>query len=151
MPRASLVLRFWALLLVAIGFTATSPFLHASPPPGAFAGNYELAGNRSDRTFSLEIKPDSHSHRYKISFSAAMADGSGAAPDADGTGKLEDGVLSFKFKDSFANEGTATLQPKPHSDVYQLDMVVTKMAEASPLHFYGTLLLKKIPGHATAP
>ena len=35
-----------------------------------------------------------------------MADGSGAAPDAEGAGEIEDGVLSFKFKDSFDNEGT---------------------------------------------
>jgi len=78
-----------------------------------------------------------------------MADGSGAAPDAEGDGKIENGVLSFKFKDSFDNEGRCKLQPSRGG--YLLDMVVTKVAEPSPLHFYGTLLLKKTSDGSIKP
>jgi hypothetical protein len=121
---------------------------HAAPAP-SFNGNYELAGKRTDRVFSLEVKQSGK--RATINFSASMADGSGAAPDADGSGKIEDGVLSFKFKDTFENEGTCKLQYQSSTNVYQLDMVVTKVVESRPLHFYGTLLLRKIPEQPTTP
>lgn len=151
LPSTVWTRRRFIVRALAVILAATTGIAHAAPPP-AFDGNYELAGHRTDRTFSLAITHEGHDTRHvKVSFSAAMADGSGAAPDADGSGKIRDGVLSFKFKDSFANEGTATLSPKPHTDIYQLDMVVTKVAEASPLHFYGTLLLRKVPGHADSP
>ena len=66
-----------------------------------------------------------------------------------GNGKIKDGVLSFKFKDSFDNEGVCKLQSS--RGVYQLDMVVTKVVEASPLHFYGTLLLRKTSDRTISP
>ncbi len=116
-------------------------------PPSNFGGSYELAGQRTDRQFSLEVRQSGS--RVKVDFTAAMADGSGAAPDAEGDGKIEDGVLSFKFKDSFDNEGRCKLQP--NHGVYRLDMVVTKVVEPSPLHFYGTLLLKKTSDRTITP
>ena len=58
---------------------------------------------------------------------------------------------SFKFKDSFDNEGTCKLQLLPGSSLYQLDMVVTKVVEPSPLHFYGTLQLKKTSAKPESP
>ena len=130
---------FFFCALLACVLPAAFP-LQADPTPN-YTGAYELAGQRTDRIFSLQVQQDGH--RAKISFSAAMADGSGAAPDAEGTGKISDGVLSFKFKDSFDNEGTCKLQLPPSSQVYRLEMVVTKVVEPSPLHFYGNLLLKK--------
>jgi hypothetical protein len=50
-------------------------------------------------------------------------------------------VLSFAFKDSFNNEGTCTLASG--KDGYHLDMVVSKVVDPSPFHFYGNVLLKK--------
>jgi hypothetical protein len=129
------------LVLLLTGLFAAVPASAAPAPKPDFNGSYELVGNRTDRAFRLEVRVDGK--RAKVSFSAFMADGSGAAPDAEGTGKLEDGALSFKFKDSFDNEGTCKLQLLPASEVYQLEMVVTKVVEPSPLHFYGTLQLKK--------
>jgi len=104
-----------------------------------YNGHYELAAAKSARTFSLEVAQTGS--RAKVSFSAAMADGSGAAPDGSGKGRVEDGVLSFKFKDSFNNEGTCTLESS--KDGYHLSMTVTKVVETSPFHFYGNILLKK--------
>jgi hypothetical protein len=70
-----------------------------------------------------------------------MADGSGAAPDATGRGEVEEGVLSFKFKDSYNNEGTGTLVLKNHA--YHLTLTVTKVVDFAPFHFYGGMLLKQ--------
>jgi hypothetical protein len=134
-----------ALVLLA-GLFALVPASAAPAPKPDFNGSFELAGNRTDRVFSLEVKLNGR--RAKISFSASMADGSGAAPDAEGAGKIEAGVLTFKFKDSFDNEGTGKLQFLPTTELYQLDMAVTKVVETSPLHFYGTLQLRKIDGRA---
>ena len=112
---------------------------HASATEPNYTGHYELNDAKAGRTFSLEIaQTDS---RAKISFSAAMSDGSDAAPDGTGQGRVEDGILSFKFKDSFNNEGTCTLESQ--KDGYHLSMTVTKVTDPRPFHFYGTMLLKR--------
>ena len=146
MTRSLVHFPAWSLGLFAGLLAVTTSTVQASPPL-SYNGSYELAGNRTDRQFSLEVRQIGS--RVKIDFTAAMADGSGAAPDAEGDGRIEDGVLSFKFKDSFDNEGLCKLQPS--HGVYQLDMVVTKVVEPSPLHFYGTLLLKKTAGRTITP
>jgi len=140
---------FVAIVVLLAGLFAATPASAAPAPKPDFSGHYELAGNRTDRMFNLEVQLNGR--RAKISFTACMADGSGAAPDADGTGKIEDGVLNFKFTDSFNNEGTCKLQLLPASSLYQLDMVVTKVVEPTPLHFYGTLQLKKISERPITP
>ena len=114
-------------------------FGHASSNETNYNGHYELADAKANRTFLLEVKQTGS--RAKVSFSAAMADGSVAAPDGAGKGRVEDGVLSFAFKDSFNNEGTCTLEPGKGG--YHLSMTVTKVVEVSPLHFYGGMVLKR--------
>jgi hypothetical protein len=112
---------------------------HAASAETSYGGHYELASAKSGRTFSLDVKQASS--RATVSFSAAMADGSGAAPDGAGKGRVEDGVLSFSFKDSFNNEGDCTLQSR--KDGYHLSITVSKVVDPSPFHFYGNVLLKK--------
>ena len=114
-------------------------FAHAASTETNYNGHYELADAKAGRTFSLEVKQTGS--RADVSFSAAMADGSGAAPDGEGKGRVEDGVLSFAFKDSFNNEGTCTLESR--KDGYHLSMTVTKVVEPGPFHFYGNVLLKR--------
>jgi hypothetical protein len=121
-------------LLLALIFCS-----HASAKEPDYTGHYELADPKASHVFSLDIKQKDD--RATISFSASMADGSGAAPDAEGKGEVEDGVLSFKFKDSFDNEGTATLEYK--KSVYHLVMAVTKVVDTGALHFYGTMIMKQ--------
>src|ERR1700682_5039995 len=72
-------------------------FSHASSTEINYSGHYELTDVKAGRTFSLEV-PQTGS-RPNVSFSAAMEDGSDAAPDGTGKGRVEDGILSFKFKD----------------------------------------------------
>ena len=134
-PRQSLRLAiFIAVLFGALSSPATAAVAN-------YSGHYELADAKAktNRTFSLEVKQTGD--RAEVSFSAAMADGSGAAPDGTGKGHVEDGVLSFKFKDSFNNEGTCTLESKP--DGFHLSMTVIKVVDPGPFHFYGTIPLKK--------
>jgi len=104
-----------------------------------YNGHYELIDAKKSRTFSLEVKQTGT--RADVSFSAAMADGSGAAPDGTGKGHVEDGVLTFTFTDSFSNEGTCTLESKPGG--FHLSMTMTRVVDPGPLHFYGNLALKK--------
>jgi len=149
MARSSFTWGRTLLAWIAAGLLLMIPAFAQSVLKPNFSGSYALAGKRTDRVFILEVQ--ARGKRANISFSAAMADGNGAAPDADGTGKIEDGVLSFKFKDSFDNEGTCKLQFLPATGLYQLDMVITKVADSSPLHFYGTLQLKKTADRAITP
>jgi hypothetical protein len=132
------------LLITALLCLALTTGLCPADPKPNFTGSYALAAKKTDRQFSLDV--EQNGERAKVNFSAAMTDGTGAAPDAEGSGKIEDGVLSFKFKDSYDNEGTCTLQRLPN-DAYELAMTVTKVVEASPFHFYGKLLLKKVSDH----
>jgi len=128
----------WRMALVVAALFAAVPG-HASAAQTNYNGHYEMADGKAGRTFSLDVKlKDS---KADISFSAAMDDGSGAAPDATGKGHVEDGVLSFSFKDSFNNKGTCTLQF--FKDGYHLSITVLKVVDPSPFHFYGNVLLKK--------
>jgi hypothetical protein len=117
-------------------------FGHAASKETNYNGHYELAGAKTSRTFSLEVRQNGS--RADVSFSAAMADGSGAAPDGEGKGRIEDGILLFAFKDSFNNEGTCTLESR--KDGYHLSITVAKVVDPGPFHFYGNVLLKKTSG-----
>ena len=128
------------LAVLIVAFTG-----HAAATEPNYNGHYEMTTDpKASRVFSLDIRQAGS--RAQISFSAAMADGTGAAPDGEGKGHVEDGVLSFKFKDSFNNEGTCTLESK--KDGFHLNIVVTKVVDAGPFHFYGNILLKKTSAKA---
>ena len=126
-------------IIVAVAFLFANEASHAGSKEINYSGHYELAGAKTGRTFTLDVKQTNS--RAQITFSAAMADGSGAAPDGTGKGSVEDGVLSFKFEDSFKNEGTATLESM--KDGFHLSLTVTKVVDSDPFHFYGTVRLKK--------
>jgi hypothetical protein len=109
-------------------------------PAVNYTGHYEMANSHGNLTFSLDITQTGST--ADISFSASMADGSNASPDGDGKGDVAaGGVLTFKFKDSFGNEGVGTLVAVPNG--YHLDMEMTKVLESRAVHFYGNIQLKK--------
>jgi hypothetical protein len=140
-PRRGRTAFFRVGLGVLVAMLFATILGHAAAGETNFGGHYELADGKG-RSFSLEVKQKES--RAEISFSAAMADGSGPAPDGTGKGRIEDGVLSFAFKDSFDNEGTCTLFPGKGG--YHLCMTVVKVVDPSPFHFYGNVLLKKESG-----
>jgi hypothetical protein len=127
------------MVMIVAALFGTLSSGHASPTKTNYNGHYELADAKAGRTFSLEVRQTGS--RADVSFSAAMTDGSGAAPDGAGKGRVEDGVLSFAFKDSFNNEGACTLESR--NDGYHLSMTVIKVVDPGPFHFYGNVLLKK--------
>ncbi len=135
-PARTFGSRFLALLLLAF---AGSLSAHAESVKTDYSGHYELADAKARRTFSLDVRQTKA--RAVVAFAASMMDGSGAAPDGEGKGRIEDGVLSFSFTDSFKNQGTCTLASAKGG--YSLSMTVIKVANPSPFHFYGTVLLKK--------
>ena len=105
-----------------------------------FTGHYQLAKS-SKAAFALDVEQKGKT--ATISFSAAHQDGSGAAPDGDGQGRLNArGELEFKFSDSFENTGTATLRRDGNS--FRLLMEMTKVVEPRAVVFYGDLLLKRV-------
>jgi len=138
---AGRVLRGIVMLAAAFPALFAASFADADSKAINYSGHYEVAAIKSDRSFSLDVKQKPRDDDATISFSAAMTDGSGAAPDATGKGEVDDGVLSFKFKDSYDNEGTGTLVLKNHA--YHLTLTVTKVVDFAPLHFYGGMLLKQ--------
>jgi hypothetical protein len=142
--------RIWTLPLRIILITATllgGLSSHAAATETNFNGHYELIDAKARRTFSLDVVQTES--RARISFAAAMADGDGAAPDGTGKGRVEDGVLSFDFTDSFKNKGTCTLELI--GGIYHLNIVVLKVVDPSPFHFYGTALLKKTSDKPESP
>jgi hypothetical protein len=108
---------------------------------GSFTGHYEPAVAGADLVFALDISQTGS--QADVSFSASMTDGSGAAPEAEGKGRVDAaGVLKFTFKDSFDNEGTGTLVQRP--DGYHLHLDVSKVVDPRPTRFYGDIVLKKL-------
>jgi hypothetical protein len=117
----------------------------AAAAPVNFTGHYELADKNADRSFSLDVTQTGTQTgtQVTISFSAAMNDGSGAAPDGDGKGTVDNKTsrAAFTFTDSFNNEGTGTLVAEKGG--YHLKLTPTKVVDPRPLRFYGDVLLRK--------
>jgi len=112
----------------------------ASSDTTNFTGHYELVDSRAGRVFTLDLNQTGS--RVHITFFAAIQGVPGAKPAGEGEGRVTgDGNLEFTFKDDFGNEGSATLTPADHK--YQLQMRIEKFVDPGPLHFYGTLAMKK--------
>ncbi len=104
-----------------------------------FTGHYELSGD-AKTVFILIIR---HSGATaEMEFSAGRADGTGAAPDGNGKGILNDkSELEFTFDDSFGNKGTAVF--KKTGATFQLAMKAATIADPRAAKLYGTLTLKR--------
>lgn len=140
--------------LVMIGtmltlFTACqTPPSKANKPNQPVAAIQPLAGcytspisGQSDDKFA-EVRITESGGRYTLEFSFGYLDGHGAAPDGNGTGKLDaHGVLSFQFEDSFSNRGRGTFRTdhNGHWLLIQIDQV----EEPRCLAFYGKVRMAR--------
>ena len=71
-----------------------------------------------------------------VFFSAVYHDGHGAAPEADGKGKVTaKGVVEFNWKDSLHNAGTGTIS-RAGNDVI-VSLKPAQVADSRCLPFYG--------------
>lgn len=123
------------LALLAITVVARA----ADPVADSLTGHYELA-KKSNSPLSFDVQQKGKS--ATISFSAAHADGSGAAPDGDGEGALNaKGELEFKWTDTFDNAGTGTF--RRDGKLYHLSLKPTKVSEPRAVVFYGEITLKR--------
>jgi hypothetical protein len=87
----------------------------------------------SRAVFQLSIEQSGSA--MHIRFDAVWVDGHGAAPEADGPGKVSGNTLTFKWEDSFKNSGTGTIT-RAGDDVL-VTLNATKVADQSCLQFYG--------------
>jgi hypothetical protein len=125
------------LLFAVLAFASAA---HATAPwQDSFTGHYELAKkNKSPLSFDVLQK----GANVTISFSAGNVDGSGAAPDGDGEGKLNGkGELELKWTDTFDNAGTATF--RRDGKLYHLSLTATKVADPRAVALYGEITLKR--------
>jgi len=132
---------FFRRILGLIGILVlTGIFLaRAADAEKNFNGHYDLADAKADRVFSLEVEQTGQ--QTAISFFISSINGKGPVPSGKGKGTVEDGHLSFEFKDDFNNEGTCILEAVPGG--YRIQMTITELADANVAHYYGNYLLKK--------
>jgi hypothetical protein len=124
-------------LFLALFFALFAPAF-AAPAPD-FTGHYELTKS-GPKAFALDVTQKDG--KAQINFSAAHEDGSGAAPDADGQGRINaHGELAFTFSDSFGSTGSAVLLRTRSG--YRLTMKMDKVEEPRALIHCGILLLKR--------
>ena len=78
-----------------------------------------------------------------IGFQGTHPRAAGAAPEGGGTGRIDsDGVLRFKYEDSFFNKGTGTF--RRIKNTYKLSIDITDMQEPRCAMYYGDFVLKRI-------
>ncbi len=103
-------------------------------------GTNNFAGEWADKNFRggnsvFELSLEQTGSEVSISFSANRKDGGGAAPEADGKGKVSGDKLQFTWSDSFNNSGTGTIK-KAGADVI-ISIKTTQVADSRCLMFYG--------------
>jgi hypothetical protein len=112
--------------------------------PATWTGEYadkKFLNGKGMFQLSLEQKGD----EVSVTFCAVYSDGHGAAPDADGKGKLTaKGTVEFTWEDSFSNSGTGTIK-KSGNDVV-ISIKPTHVADARCLQFYGDNIRLKPTG-----
>lgn len=71
---------------------------------------------------------------WQVTFDAAHKDAHGAAPEAEGPGKVSGNTLEFKWTDTFSNSGTGTIT-RAGDDII-VSIKPTHVAEVRCLVFY---------------
>ncbi|MCE9610008.1 MAG: hypothetical protein K8R23_07340 [Chthoniobacter sp.] len=145
MKRLLLLVLAATLVLPAVAApkkdAASNPAAKAPATPKDFSGRYERSGDGKS-VFILHVRQTGAN--AEIEFSASRADGTGAAPEGNGTGALnEKGELACDFEDSFGNKGTAVLRTSRGN--FQLSLTAVKVAEPRAVKFYGDISLRRTP------
>ena len=127
--------------------TIAQPVEQKSPSPTPAAENF--SGEYADQNFLngqavFQMSLQQSGDTVSVRFSASYNDGHGAAPQADGTGKVTDkGTVQFKFKDSSKNAGTGRIAPAGEGIIVSLK--TKHVSDSSCLEFYGQKMrLKRV-------
>jgi hypothetical protein len=114
------------------------------------ADNANFAGEFADKNYLhgkgvFQLSLERNGNDVSIFFTAVHNDGSGAAPDAEGDGKVTaKGTVDFKWRDSFNNSGTGTIK-QSGNDVL-ISIKASHVADAGCLQFYGENIRLKPAG-----
>lgn len=121
-------------VLASIVCLAISLLTSRAADSGGWAGEYhdkKFLGGRA--VFQLSIEQSGSA--MHIRFDAAWNDGHGAAPEADGPGKVSGDTLTFKWEDTFQNSGTGTIKRAGNDILVSINP--THVVETRCLAFYG--------------
>jgi hypothetical protein len=115
----------------------------------ALSAGQNFAGEYADKNFLngqavFQMSLQQSGDTVWVWFSAGYNDGHGAAPEADGTGKVTDkGTVQFNFKDSSKNAGTGRIAPAGEGIIVSLK--AKDVSDSSCLEFYGQKMrLKRV-------
>lgn len=107
------------------------------------------AGEYADKKFLngqavFQLSINQSGTAIQVSFDAVYDDGHGAAPEAEGSGKVTNkGTVEFKFEDSFKNAGTGTITRA--GDAVIVSLTTMRVADSRCLPFYGqNMRLKRV-------
>lgn len=97
------------------------------------------AGEFTDKKFLngmavFQMSINRSGNAWHVAFDAVYTDGHGAAPEAEGPGRVSGNTLEFTFKDTFSNTGTGTITAV--GDDIIVSIKPTHVAEARCLIFY---------------
>jgi hypothetical protein len=97
------------------------------------------AGEYTDKKFMnglavFQMTISQSGQGWQVAFDAAHTDGHGAAPEAEGPGKISGNTLQFTWKDTFSNSGTGTIS-RAGDDII-VSIKPTHVTEARCLVFY---------------
>ena len=127
--------------------TTAPPVEQKSPSPTPAAENF--SGEYADKNFLngqavFQMSLQQSGDTVSVWFSASYNDGHGAAPEADGTGKVTDkGTVQFKFKDSSKNAGTGRIARAGEGII--VSFKTKHVSDSSCLEFYGQKMrLKRV-------
>ena len=104
----------------------------------AAAANF--AGEYADKKFLngqgvFQLSLEQNGNDVSVFFSAGYNDGHGAAPEADGSGKVNaKGTVDFTFEDGFKNAGSGTITRT--ADGVIISIKTTRVADPRCLVFY---------------
>jgi hypothetical protein len=130
--------------LLAALVLGLAPFTLLAADPASFAGEYADKNYLSGKgVFQMSLEQTGSN--VSVFFSAAHSDGSGAAPEADGKGKVTGkGIVEFNWEDSFSNSGTGTIR-KAGTDVL-VAIKATHVKDSRCLQYYGNSIRLKTAG-----
>ena len=122
-------------LIVVLIMFALSLVITAAAETPSFAGEY-TDKNFLDGKAVFQLSLEQRGNTVSVFFSAIYNDAHGAAPEADGTGKVTaKGIVEFKWDDSFSNTGSGTITRS--GDDVVVSIKTAKVMEPRCLPFYG--------------
>jgi hypothetical protein len=107
-----------------------------------FSGEWAEKNLNGNSVFQLSLEQTGS--EVSVFFSANRKDGGGAAPEADGKGKVTEGKVQFTWSDSFNNSGSGTIR-RAGSDVI-LSLKPSHVADSRCLAFYSQNIRLKPAG-----